>query len=176
MINLLPPIEKTKRAQEKTLKLIWILGILIVASVLCFSLILLSIRFYIADQVRTQEALIEMEKQKNSQVQILQAKIRSVNRTLSELNNFYQDQFAISDFLARLSTLLRPGMHLESFSYHAEGSRIILSGYASNIDEAHEFRERLRRQEDFKEINFTLPDWLQPEGTNFRASFIIKLP
>ena len=65
-------------------------------------------------------------------------------------------------------------MYLENFSYQSEGSRIILSGYASNIDEAHEFREALRGQKSFKETNFTIPDWLQPKGVNFRVSFNLE--
>lgn len=174
MINLLPPIEKKKRTQERILKLIWVLGILVIASVLCFSLILFSIRLYIADQINTQEAFIEMERQKNLQFQVLQQKIKSINETLLALNNFYQDQFVVSDFLERFFVLVRPGMHLESFFYHRDGSRIIVSGYAANIDEAYEFREKLREQNDFKEINFTIPDWLQPENINFRVNFILQ--
>jgi len=174
VINLLPPIEKEKRAQEKTLKLTWILGILIVASILCFSLILLSIKFYIADQVRSQDAFIETERQKNSQIQVLQKKINSVNSTLSNLNDFYQNQFAVSVFLEQFSSLVQSNICLENFSYQLEGSRVILSGYASNIDEAHEFRELLREQENFKETDFIIPDWLQQKGINFRVSFRLE--
>jgi len=174
MINLLPPIEKEKRTQEKILKLVWILGILILASVLCFGLILLSIKFYIADQIILQDAFIEMERQKNSQVQILQKKINSVNISLSELNNFYQNQFAISAFLEQFSFLIQSNMYLENFSYQSEGSRIILSGFALDIDEAHKFREILREQENFKKTDFTIPDWLQQKGINFRVSFNLE--
>jgi Tfp pilus assembly protein PilN len=174
MINLLPPIEKEKRAQEKTLKLTWILGILIVASILCFSLILLSIKFYIADQVRSQDAFIETERQKNSQVQVLQKKINSVNSTLSKLNGFYQNQFAVSAFLEQFFSLVQSDIYLENFSYQSEGSRIIFSGYALDIDSAHKFRELLREQKNFKETNFTIPDWLQLKGVSFRVSFVLE--
>jgi len=174
MINLLPPIEKEKRTQEKILKLVWILGILIVASMLCFVLILLSIKFYIADQIISQDTFIEMERQKNSQVQVLQKKINSVNISLLKLNNFYQNQFAVSAFLEQFSSLIQSNMYLENFSYQSEGSRIILSGFAFNIDQAHKFREALREQENFKETDFTIPDWLQQKGVNFRASFNLK--
>ena len=174
MINLLPPIEKEKRAQEKTLKLVWILGILIVASILCFSLILFSIKFYIADKIRVQGTFIEAERQKNSQVQVLQKKIILVNGTLSKLNNFYKNQFSISVFLEQLSSLIQSDVCLENFSYQSEGSRIILSGFALDIDEAHKFREILREQENFKKTDFTIPDWLQQKGINFRVSFNLE--
>ena len=105
---------------------------------------------------------------------IIQKKINSVNSTLSKLNNFYQNQFSISAFLEQFSSLVQSNIYLENFSYQSEGSRIILSGYASNIDEAYKFRESLREQENFKETDFTIPDWLQQEGINFRASFNLE--
>ncbi len=174
MINLLPPLEKKKRIQEKSLKLTWILGILVIASILCFSLILLSIKFYITNQLSAEEDLIESEKQSNVQVQTLRARTSSLNQTLSELNDFYQNQFAVSDFLERISVLLPPSVYLESFSYQAKSSQVIISGYAHSVDRAHEIRERFRGQEDFKEISLTLPDWLQPTGIDFRASFVLQ--
>lgn len=174
MINLLPPIEKEKRTQEKVLKLIWVLGILIVASILCLGLILLSIKFYIANQIISQDAFIEMERQKNSQVQVLQKKINSVNISLLELNNFYQNQFAISRFLEQFSSLIQSNIYFENFSYQSEDSRITLSGFAPDIDEVYKFRETLRERENFKETDFIIPDWLQQKGINFRVIFYLE--
>ncbi|MBU3964427.1 hypothetical protein KJ562_01705 [Patescibacteria group bacterium] len=174
MINLLPPIEKGKRRREKQLKLIWILGILVVASVLSFALILLSMRFYIAGQIREQDILVDEAKGKNIKVNILQEKIKSVNRTLSGLNDFYQSQFPLTDFLERISKLLLQDMYLERFSYQEEGSRVTFTCYAPTIDSIYQFRERVRSQDDFEDINFVLPDWLEPNNIIFRVSFKLK--
>jgi Tfp pilus assembly protein PilN len=171
MINLLPPIEKIKRRQEKRLKLIWILGILIIASVLCFVFILLSIKFYIANQIKTQDILVNEAKEKNVKVNILQGKIKSVNSTLSGLNNFYQNQFPMTDFLERISQLLLEDMYLERLSYQADNSQITFTCYAPTIDSIYQFREKMRSQEDFKDVNFVLPDWLEPDNITFRVSF-----
>jgi|AntAceMinimDraft_18_1070375.scaffolds.fasta_scaffold25724_4 hypothetical protein len=174
MINLLPPIEKIRRKHSKDLKLIWILGILVVSSILCFSLILLSIKFYISNQIEAKKDLISMEKERNSQVQILQEKIKSVNGTLLGLNNFYRNQFNFSTFLEQVFNLLLPGMHIEIFSYQSESLKVTISGYAANIDDAYEFREKIKGQKNFKEVNFSIPDWLQEKGTNFRISFVLE--
>lgn len=171
MINLLPPIEKIRRRQEKKLKLIWILGILIIASVLCFVFILLSIKFYITNQIKTQDILVNEAKEKNVKVNILQGKIKSVNSTLSGLNNFYQNQFPMTDFLERISQLLLEDMYLERFSYQADNSQITFTCYAPTIDSIYQFREKMRSQEDFKDVNFVLPDWLEPDNITFRVSF-----
>ncbi|MBU1045676.1 hypothetical protein KJ616_00960 [Patescibacteria group bacterium] len=174
MINLLPPIEKSKRRREKQLKLIWILGILMVASVLSFALVLLSIRFYIADQIRAQDILVGEAKGKNIQVNILQGKIKLVNRTLSGLDDFYQSQFPLSDFLDRISKLLLQDMYLERFSYQEESAQVIFTCYAPTIDSIYQFREIMRNQGDFQEVNFVLPDWLEPNNITFRVSFKLE--
>ncbi|MEA3452763.1 MAG: PilN domain-containing protein [Patescibacteria group bacterium] len=174
MISLLPPIEKEKRVQEKILKLIWILGILIIASTLSFGLILLSIKFYIADEIVFQEASIEVEREKNFQVQVLQKKINSVNNSLSELNDFYENQFSLSAFVEEFSLLVESSVYLENFSYQTRGSQVVFTGYALDIDSANNFRQTLREQEDFKETNFVIPDWLQQKGVNFRVSFNLE--
>ncbi len=174
MINLLPSIEKIRRKQEKQLKLIWILGILMVASVLCFGLILLSIKFYITNQIKIQDALVDEAKEQNIRVNILQEKIKSVNFTLSGLNTFYQSQFPMTDFLERISQLLLEDMYLERFSYQADNSPITFTCYAPTIDSIYQFRERMRSQEDFKDVNFVLPDWLEPSNITFRVSFKLE--
>ena len=174
MINLLPPIEKHKRAQEKKLKLVWVLGILITVSLLGFVLILLSVNFYISNQVKNQEALVDLEKQTNTQVQILRKRIGSINKTLAELNYFYQEQFFLSAFLERLSDLLLSGMYLDTFSYEIKTSRVFLSCHAATIDEIYEFREKMRAEEDFEEVNFTVPDWLQSGDIKFQVNFNLK--
>jgi len=174
MINLLPPIEKEKRIQERNLKLVWVLGILVTASILSFSLILFSIKFYIADQIRTQQALVDMERGKNVKVKVLQDKIKSVNTTLLELNNFYQKQFSGTMLLDRISSLLLPNMYLDSFNYTEENGRIVLSCWAPSVEVIHQFREKMRSQRDFKDINFVLPDWLQSQNINFKVSFYFE--
>jgi len=174
MINLLPPIEKIKRRRERQLKLIWILGILVIASVLSFALILLSIRFYIADQIKTQDVLVGEAKGRNIQINILQGKIKSVNNTLSALNNFYQNQFPLTNFLERISELLSEDMYLENFSYQAEDSQVTFTCYAPTIDSIYQFREKMRSQSDFKDVNLMLPDWLEPSNITFRVSFKLE--
>jgi len=140
MINLLPPIEKSKRRQERLLKLTWILGVLTVASALSFALILLSVRFYIADQIRIQDVLVDEAKGKNIKVNILQEKIKTVNYTLSGLNDFYQSQFPLTDFLGRISLLLLQDMYLERFSYQKENFQATFTCHAPTIDSIYEFR------------------------------------
>ncbi len=173
MINLLPPAEKEKRSQEKQLKLAWVLGILIIAPILSFGLILFSIELYINNQIETKKTLIEMERQGNYQIQTLQRKIGVINKNLLALNTFYKDQFMVSLLLEQVSNLLQQGAHLRVFSYHEDGSRVMLSGYAVDVDDAYKFREQLREQENFQEVSFALGDWFQDKGISFRVNFIL---
>lgn len=174
MINLLPPIEKMKRIQEKRLKLIWVLGILISASLIALGLIFLSIKFYIANQADAYDALIDFEKEKASSVWLLQEKANSINNTLGRLNSFYEKQFVLSGFTERISDLLQPDIYLDSFSYKDDESRITFSGHSSTIDKIYELREKLKAQEDFTNISFTIPDWLRSTDVTFTVTFVLK--
>ena len=62
MINLLPPLEKTKRKEEISLKIIWNIGIVLLASFLAFMFMILSVKFYLENQIDLQKALIDYER------------------------------------------------------------------------------------------------------------------
>ena len=174
MINLLSPTEKRNRKQEKNLKLILIIGVFILSTLTVAALSFLSIKFYLANQVEYQKILIEAYTTKTSRVKLLEEKISKINNILSEFNNFYDQQFIVSDFLDELNGLLLPGVILESFSYNEEGSKIMITGTASDVEEAYEFRNVLRERKGLKNLVFVLPDWLQAGKINFTVEFDLE--
>jgi len=174
MINLLSPQEKRARKQEKDLKLILIIGVFILSVLTVAALSFLLIKFYLDNQIRYQAILIETHRAETSRIKLLDEKISKINNILSEFNNFYDQQFIISNFLDELNNLLLPGVLLESFSYAEEDSQIMITGIASDIEEAYDFRNILKEQEDLDNLVFSLPDWLQAGKINFTAKFDLK--
>jgi len=174
MINLLSGQEKKARKQEKNLKLILIIGVLILSALIVVALSFLSIKFYLDNQVEYQETLIEAHIAKTSRIKLLDTQISKIDNILSEFNNFYDQQFMISSFLDELNNLLLPRILLESFSYNGEDSKIMITGTASNVEEAYEFRNVLRDYEGIKNLIFTLPDWLQTGEINFIVEFDLE--
>ncbi len=173
MINLLPPKEKRKRRQEKSLKLCWIWGILLVASLGGFALILLAVSFYMQGQEEEHQALISMEEQKIARLQELEEKVEAVNESLDYLNNFYNARFSAVSLLENVSATAPQGVLLKSFSWQEESLRIAISGHASDSEKIYQLREALRG-EDFENISFEVSDWLEEDRVNFRATFYLK--
>ncbi len=174
MISLLSGKEKRARKQEKDLKLIFIIGVFILSALVVAVLSFLSIKFYLANQVKYQEISIEVHTAKTSSIKLLDEKISRINNILFEFNNFYDQQFMISTFLDSLNNILLPSVLLESFSYTGEDSRVMITGTASDIEEAYELRNTLREQEELSNLVFTLPDWLQVGKIDFRIEFDLK--
>jgi len=171
MINLLPLKEKIKRQREKDLKLILVIGILLFSFLIVFVLSFLAIKFYLSNQIDYYDSLIKAQSQKLNQTKIIERKVAEVNKILKEFNDFYENQLVMSDFLARINKLLVPGVKLDSFLFQGEENKVSISGTATSLQKAGEFRARLREEPDFKNLDFNLPNWLQNEEINFRVTF-----
>ena len=115
-----------------------------------------------------------MHTAKTSSIKLLDEKISRINNILFEFNNFYDQQFMISTFLDAFNNILLPSVLLESFSYNGEDSQVMITGTASDIEEAYELRNILREQKELSNLVFTLPDWLQVGKIDFRIEFDLK--
>jgi len=174
MINLLSSKEKRERKQEKDFKVIFIIGIFILSALIVLVLSFLSIDFYLVNQVEYQKVLIESHISETNHIKLLDEKISKIDNILLEFNSFYDEQLAISTFLYELGGLILPGVLLDSFSYNAEGNKIMITGTASDVEEAYEFRNVLREEDGLNSVAFALPDWMQTGEINFRVEFELK--
>ena len=77
MINLLPQKQKDELKQEENFKLTLILGIVTLASLICFALILFSIKISIGGQLSYQKIFLEQKKAESSQLQNLEEKMKN---------------------------------------------------------------------------------------------------
>jgi len=141
------------------------------AVLLAATLSFLSVKFYLDNQLEYQEGLIESSHSKTGRIASLERDINRINDILSEFNYFYEQQFAVSGLLDKVSVLLPSGALLESFSYNKESGKVMISGLALDVEQAYEFRNILREQDWLNNLAFTLPDWLQAGKINFRAEF-----
>lgn len=175
MINLLPPKYKEDLKSEENLTLVFILEILFLSFFLCLALILFSIKIHIAGTVEVQKIFFESKNKDKefSQFKSVEAELNSINKTLTQLDSFYKEQFPLPNFLERISKLLPPGIYLTSFSYQ-EGKKINLSGFSPTVEQLLEFKNILEKQTDFKEVEFPTAVWLQLENIDFNTSFKIN--
>lgn len=178
MINLLPPQKKAELTQEKNLKLVLILGFLFLISLVCFALILFSIKIFISGKIEVQKILYSQEEKEfeGSNLQTLQEKIDKSNEKITQLDSFYKKQFRFLDTFEIISRNLPYGIFLTSLSISSQpevGERPAynLQGFSPNRDILLQFKANLEREEHFYEINFPPASWIEPDNINFSASF-----
>lgn len=173
MINLLPPKYKEDLRGEENLNLVFVLGILFLAFFLCLALVLFSIKVRIAGAVETQKIFFDFKNKEFSQIKSVEERLNLINRELSSLDSFYQNQFDLTDFLGRISELLPQGLYLNSLSYQKEGQKINLSGFSPTVELLLDFKNNLERQKDFKDVYFPTAIWLESVNINFNTSLKI---
>ena len=183
MINLLPPQEKKNFQEEKRLKLILILGILLLTVLVSFSLILFAIKIIISSQVEIQKTILEQDKNEfqKSQLKEFQKIIISSNQAISKLESFYGGQFDFSSILAEISNTLPQGTYLTNVSLNVQtdknGKELLgcnLSGFSPNRDILLQFRDNLGKEINLKEVYFPPSNWIVPNNINFSVSFKIS--
>jgi len=183
MINLLPLKEKKNLQEEKRLKFILILGILLLAIFVSFCLILFVIKIIISSQIETQKTILEKGESEfqNSQLKDLQEIINNSNKALSELNTFYKQQFDFSDILEKISKILPPKTYLTNISFNSQidkdGNRLLacnLSGFSPDRDTLLQFKNNLEKETEFKEVYFPPSNWISPININFSINFKIS--
>ncbi len=183
MINLLPSEYKKEIIQEESWKLIMNWGMLILAFLVCFSLILFSIKIFIFGEVEAQKILFRQKEEElqTPQMQSLQRSLVDFNQTLFNLNSFYKNQFRLSEPLEKVSAVFPSGVYLTNLSVSPhpeteEGYRATcnLSGFSPTRDKLLALKENLGKEGYFEEIDFPPANWMKAASINFTASFKVK--
>jgi hypothetical protein len=183
MINLLPPEEKALLSLETKKRLAIVIWSLFMFFVVCSILILLSIRFYLRGQVDAQKIILqEAEKRSGqSETQDYKEKFNSFNKTLAELNSFYNKKDYFYEILERTSRIIPEDAYLTGISanfYNIEGEspsiKVDLSGYIPNRERLFELKKIIEKEKDIKEVSFPPTNWVNPVDINFFINF--KVP
>jgi len=176
MINLLPPRQKEELAQEKKLKLILILGIIILAFLISLTLILFSIKTSLSADLEIQKIYFEQRKKEleSPGIQELEAKIKNYNLTLSKLKTFYQGQLDLTSILEKISQTFPEGTYLTSLNFNPQISQFSLSGFSPSREKLLQFKENLEKTEGLKEIYFPPANWIPATDIDFSVNFKIS--
>ncbi len=177
MINLLPQEQKKKLQEERTFRLVFILGSLAMLFLLSFSMILLSAKIYISGQVQKQKILADLEEKRfeSSKAQDLEQEIKEANSKLSKLASFYDEQPDVTEKMEKIARTVPQGISLNSLSLMAEPTEnlfeVSLNGRCSTRDILYEFKQRLEAEPDVSQAYFPPSSWAKPENIDFRTTF-----
>lgn len=180
MINLLPPQFKKELLREERYKLILILEILILffLTTLFLSFFLIKIFLFQKTELQKIETSLEEKKFVISQIQEFEKEISSINRDLSKLNSFYQNQIFWTLYLEKISQLLPSDLYLTNLSINSLAKeknqlQVGLAGFSPNREKLLEFKQKLEATPDFKKIYFPPLNWVKPNDIDFSLTFQI---
>ena len=172
--NLLPLQAKAELYQEEIKKLIMIFGVLILIFLFSLTLILFEIKDYISRQVDSERIFSDSEKKQLqiSEIQNLREKINLANKTLSQLDSFYQEEVSLIEIFEKISNTIPPQIYLTNLFYQKDNSQISLSGFSPQREILVEFKKNLEKE--FLEVYFPPQVWTKSTDIDFQVNFKIK--
>ncbi len=181
MINLLPQQQKEELRKEESFKLVLILGITVLAFLVCLSLILFSIKILIETQLDVQKVFLSQKEAKTSQTKDLEKRIKDLNLTLSQLDYFYQHKPDWLEILETIPQTLPLGTYLTAINLRQPSSEkeehlgeIFLAGYCPSRELLTDFKKNLEAEGRFQEVFFPSSNWVEPTDINFTVNFKIQ--
>jgi Tfp pilus assembly protein PilN len=171
MINLLPPYWQKKLANEEICKTAAILGIVAVAALLAFALMLLLVRvFYSAELKALDIAVAEKEQEmKIFKVEPTEKEVFEKGQLAAKVGNFYKNQARMSAIFLEVAGSLPPGVTLSDFGFSL--GKVGLNGFAADRDSLVAFKNILEKHSNFKNIDFPPENWLTAKDINFSVYF-----
>jgi hypothetical protein len=179
MINLLPQEEKQKLLLAKKEKLFIIFGIVFFVFLVCFTLILLSIKFYILAETDYQKNILQQtEKEYQTQEFVnLNNNIKKYNGILSQLDSFYAKEIYFTQALDTIKSIPSPkGLTLTNFllSRDAKGLvQVSISGTSDSRDSLLIFKKSIEEDGSIKNPVFSADSWISPTNAKFSLTFNI---
>lgn len=177
MINLLPPKQKEELKEEEILSLILILGTVILAFLVSFSLILFAIKTFFNTDLKEQQAYIDQrEKELNDSVfQELEQKIKDYNLIFSQLEDFYTSQPDLKLTFEKIFQFFPENIYLTGLSFTPQTSQVSLSGLSLTSETLNRLEKNLKDTKGIKEVILG-PEywWLKTADINFTLDFKIE--
>lgn len=176
MINFLPSKQKEELKEEENLKLVLALGIIILAFLVSFTLILFAIKISLSADLAIQNKLFEQKQKEleNPAIQELEEKIQKHNLILSKLAVFYRDQPDLTSMLEKISQTLPKEIYLTGLNFNSQTFQFSLTGFSPIRETLTQFKENLEKTEGLKEITFPPATWFQATDINFSVNFKIE--
>ena len=184
MINLLPPSDKENLLSEKNKKLIMVLGNVILISLICLILVLLSVQFYILGETNYHKSVLDdiESKYQTKDFLFFKSTIEEYNKDLALINAFYKKEVKYAETLKIISQLPKPeGLYLTNMLIEREinagtkpdGIAVSLFGISNNRDSLLIFKKNIEDNKKLKNIYFPPDNWIKASNLNFYVTFKI---
>lgn len=179
MINLLPPKEKEELLFQKKMNLVIVLGSMAVVSLVCLLLVLLSLKFYILQQVLYKKAILQSTEKEYQTADFLSLKsyIQKYNTILGRVDNFYKKEAYLSNALGSVVSIQRPdgvsfmSLAIEKSKTDANLLNVTISGTSNTRDNLVLFKSNLENDKTITNVYFPPDSWIKPTDVTFYVTF-----
>jgi hypothetical protein len=171
MINLLPEKEKQALLLRRIKNLIFVLGGAAVIFSVCLILVLLSIKFYILNEISSQKSYLESIP-KNPRAENIRNAIKNYNNILPMILSFYQKQTYFGDILGTISGVKKPdGVKFSNIYLGGQGDEAKVLVRVSGTNDTREnltlLKKNLESNSAIKNVYFSQESWINPTNASF---------
>ena len=194
MINLLPSSEKINLGKEKQIKIVLILAMGFLYFLICFLLILFSIKFYIKGEIALEKNALECSqgRYEYAKMENIENDIKKVNKDINLINNFYENKNVSAVFLKNISEIIPDKVCLTNITYYPYvepkkakikdekekeqkySFQVLLSGTADTREDLFNFKQIIEKQDEFMDFYIPPSNWAKPLDVNFNLKFKVK--
>lgn len=165
---------------DRIKSLVIILCTIVLVSLICLVLILLSVKFSVLSEASYQKSILE---QAAAEYQFadstkLKESIKKYNEIMPEVLSFYQKEIYFSEAAAIISEIPRPegvyftSVFLDGQKYEGEIEANI-SGISNTRDNLILFKKNIEIQKGVKNVFFSPESWINPTNIKFKLTFVI---
>ncbi len=165
---------------EKTKRMIAVLGVSIIIPLVCFILILLSIKLYIFAEVNSEKVVLDQIKNKYQTSDFLTFKntIKKGNEALANASEFYQKEIYVTKILKTMSLISRPkSLYITDFSLNRDKNKkikVIISGFSGSREDLITFKKNIDDTQVIENPSFSPESWVSPDNITFHLTFEIS--
>ena len=189
MINLLPTKEKEILRGEQTTKLVIILGITILSFLICLTLVLSSIYFFVLGEANSANFSFQevAKKYQSPDFTALQAVIQKYNKILPQVYSFYSGEKRFSDALNIIYAIPRPDglsfLNLSLDGTKQDGPKgtlgvsdkkeifVSITGTSVTREALVTYQDNLAKEARIENVSFSPESWINSKNINFNVSF-----
>ena len=156
-----------------------VLGIIILVTLVCLTLILFSIKFYILAETDNQKSILSKMEQENNKSEFVNSSnlIKKYNTTLAQLDSFYKKEIYFDSALEIITGVQNPkGLNLVNFSLERKDNGNIqanVSGVSDTRDNLLIFKDNIEKNKKILNPSFSSDSWVSPKNVNFSLTFEI---
>ena len=186
MINLLPPKEQEELKLEAKKKLVMVLGNVVIVSLICFFLVLLSLKFYILGEIVSQKAILDYAERQYQTEDFLFFKqiMEKYNKVLVKIDSFYKKKANFSHPLKYILEIQKSdGLYFTDINMDKvrEDNKIKVSihGISDTRDNLLTLKNNIEnslslnldQSKGIKNVYFPPNNWIKSKNINFHFTF-----